>query len=197
MVEWVAELARKVKLIVTVLGFKIFLRMGTQWTSSKRIHAANSSRGWITTQLSCVPMPVVKYMIIKSASELTKPSEDYAVIRQPGRTIAERSIGHLHSEEYKPMAQVMKRMVDIYKENEGTLSCNTWFQIQASFHHIVFQEEHGRECSVQEPSRRAYASPAPSMVRMNKTSRFTYAARLKRYTRYELRYYCQQHTHTA
>ncbi len=32
--------------------------------------------------------------------------------------IAERSFGHIHSEEYKPMAQVMKRMVDIYTENE-------------------------------------------------------------------------------
>ncbi len=52
------------------------------------------------------------------AKEWTKPSEDCAVIRQPGRQIAERFFGHIHSEEYKPMAQVMKRMVDIYKENE-------------------------------------------------------------------------------
>ncbi len=52
------------------------------------------------------------------AQEWTKPSDDYGVIRQPGRQIAERSFGHIHSEEYKPMAQVMKRMVDIYKVNE-------------------------------------------------------------------------------
>ncbi len=50
--------------------------------------------------------------------EWTKPSEGYAVIRQPDRQIAERSFGHIQSEEHKPMAQMMKRMVDIYKENE-------------------------------------------------------------------------------
>ncbi len=50
--------------------------------------------------------------------EWTKPTEDYGVIRQPDRQIVERSFGNIQSEEYKPMAQVMKRMVDIYKENE-------------------------------------------------------------------------------
>ncbi len=50
-----------------------------------------------------------------------KPSEDYGVIRPPDRQIMESSFGHIHSEEYKPMAQVMKRMVVIYKKNEWTL----------------------------------------------------------------------------
>ncbi len=45
--------------------------------------------------------------------ECTKLPGDYGVIRQPGRQIVERYFGHLHSEEYKPAAQVMQRMVDI------------------------------------------------------------------------------------
>ncbi len=40
------------------------------------------------------------------------------MIRQPGRQIVERFFGHPHSEEYKPVDEVMKRVVDIYKENE-------------------------------------------------------------------------------
>ncbi len=45
--------------------------------------------------------------------ELKSVPNDYGVIRQPGNQIVERYFGHLHSEEYKPAAQVMKRMVDI------------------------------------------------------------------------------------
>ncbi len=86
-----------------------------------------------------------------------KPSEDYGVIRQPGRKIAERSFGHIQSEEHKPVAQVMKRMVD----TSETLSRNARYQIQATFHPIVFKDKHRRQCSVQEPPRRAYATPAP------------------------------------
>ncbi len=52
------------------------------------------------------------------AQDWTKPSEDCVVIRQPGRQIAGRPFGHIHSKEYKPTAQVMERMVDTYKENE-------------------------------------------------------------------------------
>ncbi len=81
------------------------------------------------------------------------------MIRQPGRQIVEMFFGHMHSEEYKPVAQVMKRMVEIYKENECTLrkpfpaTYDAKFKLR--FTTIVFQ------CSEQEPSRRAYAFPAP------------------------------------
>ncbi len=41
------------------------------------------------------------------------------------------------------------------------LSRNARFPIQASFHHMAFQEEHGRQCFIQETPRRAYATPVP------------------------------------
>ncbi len=42
------------------------------------------------------------------------------MIRQPGRQLAEKYFDHLHSEEYKPMARVLKRLINIFKENECT-----------------------------------------------------------------------------
>ncbi len=73
-------------------------------------------------------MPVIKLMAFKSAIRtnsgsslrlrVAQPSEGCGVIRQPDRQIAQTSFGRLHSEKYRPIAQVMKRMFDIYKDNE-------------------------------------------------------------------------------
>ncbi len=42
------------------------------------------------------------------------------VIRQLGRQIVERSLSHIHSEEYKPRCRVMRSMIDVFKVNECT-----------------------------------------------------------------------------
>ncbi len=55
----------------------------------------------------------------------------------------------LFSEEHNPMARVMMRQIAIQKErmyNLETFPHNARFPIQFSFHHIVFQGEHGRQC---------------------------------------------------